>query len=151
MTNQKPYTAVNRPPKVILDCKDKTRTRQSEAAGCDINQIVSKFEKTGILPIDGREALYEDVSHITDYRDALDRVTMAEQAFKQLPAKVRSRFHNDAAMFLDFASDPTNRNEMREMGLIEPLEEQPAPPAAPEAAPPAAPEAPPAPAEAPIT
>ncbi len=140
---QKPYTAVNRPPKVILDCKDKTRTRQSEAAGCDINQIVSRFEKTGILPIDGREALYEDVSHITDYRDALDRVTMAEQAFKQLPAKVRSRFHNEPAAFLDFASDPTNRDEMREMGLLEPLEE-PVPPAP-------APEAPPAPAEAPIT
>ncbi len=142
MTNQKPYTAVNRPPKVILNCKDKTRTRQSEAAGCDINQIVNRFEKTGVLPIDGREALYEDVSHITDYRDALDRVTMADQAFKQLPAKVRSKFHNDAAKFLDFASDPTNRDQMREMGLIEPLEEQPAP---------AAPEAPPAPAEAPIT
>lgn len=35
-----------------------------------------------------------------------------------LPAKVRSRFENDPQKFLEFCSDPKNRDEAVSLGLI---------------------------------
>ncbi len=115
------YSGYRPPPKVVLDAEyfGKSLTRQSEMAACDINNIMAKYEKTGVLPVEGREAFYADVSMMGDYRSALENVRMADEAFMSLPAKVRSKFDNDPAGFLDFCSDPANRDEMVEMGLIE--------------------------------
>lgn len=122
----KPYSQVNRPPKVLCTCLEKGRTRQSEAKACDVNRIVAKYHKTGIIPVSQRPALYADVSQMGDYRSALEQVQKADEAFMALPSKLRARFENDPAAFLDFCSDPGNRDEMRELGLLEP-EGQPAP------------------------
>lgn len=115
----KVYTALDRPEKVKLVCKEKTRTRQSEKKDCDINVIMARFEKTGVLPVDSRPMFFADVSEVGDYRTALDRVRQADEFFMSLPAAVRSRFANDAAEFLDFVSDPSNADELVKMGLIE--------------------------------
>ena len=106
-------------PSVTIDTGRKSRTRQADAAGVDINAIMKKYEKTGVLPVQGREAFYADVSQMGDYRTALEQVRMANDAFMQLPAAVRSKFDNEPALFLDFCSDDSNRAEMVEMGLIE--------------------------------
>ncbi len=120
------FTAYNTPPKVLLKCNDKSRTRQSEAAACDVNNIVKRFDKTGILPTDNRDLFFADVSQMGDYQAALHQVQHATHTFMQLPAAVRMKFDNDPASFLDFCSNPDNQDEMREMGLLEPIEE-PAP------------------------
>lgn len=114
-----PYDKVNRPPKVPFKEYGPGRTRQSEAKACDINNIISRYKKTGVLPPASRQGLFMDVSQVGDYREAVTRVNMAQTAFMQLPAKVRSKFDNDPALFLDFCSDPGNREEMVELGLIE--------------------------------
>lgn len=114
------YTYRDRPPRVRVDGFEKSRTRQSEAAACDINNIMRRYEQTGVLPVDGREAFYADVSQMGDYRTALEQVRLANEAFLELPAGLRRRFDNDPAAFLDFTSDPANRKEMQELGLIEP-------------------------------
>lgn len=113
------FTGYDTPPKIRMSNWGKSKTRQSEADALDINNIMKKYEKTGVLPFAGREAFYADVSTMGDYREALAAVTMADEAFMALPAGVRSKFENDAAQFLDFCSDPSNREEMVEMGLIE--------------------------------
>ncbi len=124
------HHAYDPPPKVRISKWGKSRTRQSEAAALDINNIMRKYEKTGILPVEGREAFYADVSTMPDYRSALAAVESADDAFMALPAAVRSRFDNEAALFLDFCSDPDNRDEMVTMGLLEAeLEVEPAIPA----------------------
>ncbi len=128
MTEQKIYTAYDPPPTVQLTCTEKTLTRQSEAAACDINNIIKRFHKTGVLPIDQRDLFFEDVSQMTTYHDALNQIHTAQHAFMQLPAALRMKFDNDAATFLDFASNADNRDEMRELGLLEPLEQPPEPP-----------------------
>lgn len=96
-------------------------TRESEMDSCDINKIVARFEKTGILPNNVREGgLFIDVSECGDYRDALDRVIKADKLFMQLPPKVRLEFANDPAKFLDYMADPANREDMVKRGIVEP-------------------------------
>lgn len=119
------YTAVDTPPKVLLGVDadgvptwGDTRTKQSEAAATNINTIVKQYDRTGILPEGGREALYLDVSAVPDYRSALDQVNLADEMFMQLPADLRARFENDAAVFLDWTSQEENRDEMVELGML---------------------------------
>ncbi len=112
------YTAVDPPPKVVLRDFGPTRTRQSEAAATNINTIVKQYDRTGMLPQVGREGLFLDVSEMPDYRTSLDLITQADKMFMQLPADVRAKFNNEAAVFLDFTSGPENRDEMIEMGLL---------------------------------
>lgn len=99
-----------------------SRTKQSFKDECDINKIMKRFKKTvgtdylnrfqGYL--DGR---YGDFSEVADYRSALHQVRQAEEVFMALPAKVRGRFSNDPAQFLDFVQNPNNAEELVSLGL----------------------------------
>lgn len=93
-------------------------TRQSEMRNADINLIMAKYEKTGVLPPATREGFFADVSQVGDYRDALNRVERADKYFLHLPAAIRKKFDNDPAAFLDYVSDKDNLAEIEEMGLI---------------------------------
>lgn len=106
-------------PRLEVECLDGSKTRQSEAAACDVNNIVARFAKTGVMPTATAQGFYGDVSELTDYRAALDKVRAADAAFMQLPAEIRREFDNDPATFLDFMSDPANLETAREMGLVE--------------------------------
>lgn len=103
-------------------------TRQDMAEECDINNIMSKYEATGILPsVDGRTPYYADFTSMpTDLRGAMELMKDAEDAFMTLPAKVRKEFDNDPALFADFAADPEHREFLVQHGLAERVE-QPAP------------------------
>lgn len=92
-------------------------TDESQAAECDVNRIVERFMKTGVLPGTDVQGLYGDFSSVPDYQKALDVVMQAEEQFANLDAKVRSRFDNDPEKFLAFATDPKNGQEMVDLGL----------------------------------
>lgn len=106
-----------------LSCPEPTLAQQHAAEECDINYIVERFGVTGQLPPhDGPLPTYGDFTGIGDYRDALDAVMKADEAFMALPAKVRETFDNDPALFVDFCSstDPKDRSLAIELGLIPP-------------------------------
>ena len=138
MVERKLYTEAEKPPSNPLVCAEKGKTRQSEKDSCDVNKIMERYEKTGIIPSAQEDMFYADVSQVGDYRDALERVEMANEYFMRLPARIREKFDNEPAAFLDFCSDPANKGELQELGLIERDEEAleaPAPvPEPPEAA-----------------
>lgn len=96
-------------------------TIQSERDNCDVNRIVERFEKTGVLPVMSGSPLYGDFSELPDYRQALDVVNAAQNAFASLDAKIRKEFDNNPAIFLDFVNDPKNIDKLREMGLAKAL------------------------------
>lgn len=103
-----------------LDCSDDpVLTVQSEAENCDINVIVDRFEKTGILPSMTSTPVYGDFSTVVSFQDAQNAVIAAQSAFMSLPAKIRKEFDNDPAKFLDFVDDPANADKLVEMGLRE--------------------------------
>lgn len=114
------------------------RTKQSFKAECDVNNIMARFQKTGVLDFASRyQAQYGDVSGV-NFADAIKLVADAKSMFHEMPARVRDRFGNDPATFLDFVNNPNNRDEARALGLLKPEEPKPAAPAAPPAPAPAA-------------
>lgn len=102
-----------------LSCEnDPGLTKQADKEACDINNILKRYQKTGILPdLIKREPRYGDFSDIGQYQDALERVTLAQEQFNALDAHVRKRFDNDPAKFLAFATDSKNNAELIKMGL----------------------------------
>lgn len=107
----------------------------------DINYIMAKFAKTGILPTQNRAERYGTQTG-TDLREALELVTRAEQSFSELPAKVRDKFKNNPGAFLDFVQDDANLPQMAELGLLTPeatILHKAAPAAPPAASPPPTP------------
>jgi len=95
-----------------------SRTKQSFRDECDINHILRQFNVTGQLPVGSVQPQYGDFSGITDYQSALNAVMAAQDSFLALPAKLRAKFDNDPAVFVDWASDEANKDEMKALGLL---------------------------------
>lgn len=92
--------------------------KQSMRDETDINNILRRYVKSGSLThLAQNPGQFADVSEIGDYRSALEQVRSAEATFMNLPARVRTRFNNDAAEFLDFVTTPGNEDELKSLGL----------------------------------
>lgn len=99
-----------------------SRTKQEFKNECDINLIMKRFKKIAGADFLSRYqgivgGQFGDFTQVTDYRTALDQVDRARSVFMALPAKVRARFENDPAKFLDFVHNPANEKEMVSLGL----------------------------------
>ena len=96
-------------------------TKQSFRDECDINNIMSKFEKTGLIEHQNRfKGDYGDFVDVRDYQASLDQVIAAEEMFDALPSKVRLQFDNDPSQFLAYAQDSKNHQGMIDLGLVKP-------------------------------
>ncbi|AXH78055.1 MAG: internal scaffolding protein [Microviridae sp.] len=100
-----------------LNCQDKTRTQQHLKDECDINVLVQRFVVTGEIPALTMPPLQGDFTDAPTYQDALNLMVQANRSFMQQPAEVRARFMNDPAQFVDYVSNPDNRQGVRELGL----------------------------------
>lgn len=107
--------------KVDLDFTDiPSMTHQCFAQECDINLIMARYQKTGIIEhVRSVEGRYGDFISSPDYHTAMNEIIAAQDAFDSLPSSLRARFENDPARFLDFVHDEKNRDEMIQLGLIE--------------------------------
>lgn len=110
-----------------------SRTKQSFRDESEINKIVARYQKTGILDhVAKYGGSYGDLPGPEDFHAAMNLVTDASSMFEELPSSVRSRFANDPSSFLEFVGNDENHAEMVEMGLIretpasEPAAEAPA-------------------------
>lgn len=99
-------------------------TVQADREEADINVILDRFGITGQLPENVRRPTFQDFGEtVFDYRTAIEAISMAEDAFLSMPAKVRSEFDNDPQKFLEFCSEEKNLPRMRELGLAVPAKE----------------------------
>lgn len=95
----------------------KPKTKQSFAKECNINTIVNKYQKTGMLPcVDG--GMYGDFSNVADFQIQRNRINAVTAFFKSLPAEVRAKFNHDPALMLGFAQNPANYEEAVKLCLI---------------------------------
>lgn len=95
------------------------RAKQSFKESCDLNNIIKRYIRTGFIEhVSRKPPFFADVSEAPDYRTAVEQVRAAESFFAGLPAKVRSRFENDVAMFLDEAGR-LSQDELVQLGLAE--------------------------------
>lgn len=96
------------------------RVKQNHLDECDINNILKQFKNTGQLNhIRANSALgtYADLPDNLDFQESMNIIKQGEYAFSTLPAKVRDRFGNDPANFLEFMADPRNQDEAIKLGL----------------------------------
>lgn len=100
-----------------LICPELSLAQQQFGEESDINTIVKRFNLTGQLPVGMAVPQYGDFESVVDYHSALNLVIEADRAFMALPAHVRSRFNNDAGLFVDFVSNPENKGEAEKLGL----------------------------------
>lgn len=108
-------------------CEDETRTQQQFKEECDINTIVKNFGLTGELPAISAVPLVGEFEEIFDYQSALNKLREADAAFMAYPAELRAKFQNDPGRFVEFVSDPANKDEIKKMGLGAPESPRQAP------------------------
>lgn len=111
--------ALNRGDRVQRDCSEGGRTRQSMRDECDVNLIVGRYQRTGILPEGSSRMASYGFAPALELQEALETVAKAQSMFMDLPSKVRRRFDNDPVSFLAFLQEPENYEEAIELGLAE--------------------------------
>lgn len=112
--------------KVTSDPVGKSRTKQSMKDECNINFILAKFQKTGVIEHRKTyEGNYGEFAAI-DFHEAMNIVAEAEEMFLTIPAEIRKKFNNDPGEFLKFATNGENIVELRKLGLAQLIENPPA-------------------------
>lgn len=120
-----PYTAVHSD-LFGLDCEKEagpSMTKQAEAEACDINNIMKRYEQTGLLPqLSEKIAQYGEFADVPTYMESMAVVAQASNAFAELPADTRAFFHNDPSRFLDYMdkapNDEKKFEKLIELGLM---------------------------------
>nr|UXQ88087.1 MAG: internal scaffolding protein [Microvirus sp.] len=101
-------------------------TEQSHKHECDINQILAKFQQTGLMDhINEYSGQYGDIDSI-DFTEAQNIIATGNSMFAELPSSTREHFDNNPTRFLAFVGDPANENAMIKLGLanVRPSAEQ---------------------------
>ncbi len=95
--------------------------KQSFKEECDINTIMRKYEKSGLIAhLNKHQGQYGNFIGFQDYHASQNQILEARESFATIPAKIRAKFNNDPATFLEFAQNPDNLDQMIEMGLAPP-------------------------------
>lgn len=93
-------------------------TEQQHKKECDVNNIIRKYDKTGLITHVSRfEGTFGDLSG-ADFKEMSDRVAKARSMFEELPSNIRHEFKNDPSRLLQFMDDPGNRAKAEKLGLI---------------------------------
>jgi phage internal scaffolding protein len=100
-------------------------TSQSDASELDINNIMARYLKTGLVPMSRATPFWGDASALPDYQEAQNIIVEAKTIFDSLPAKLRDRFHNSPEEFLAFMGDEKNAKEAEFLGIVTPIQPDP--------------------------
>jgi phage internal scaffolding protein len=94
------------------------KTEQHHKDLCDVKNIIHQYDRTGLIThVAKAKAEYGDYTEANEYQDAMNIVVKSQEAFMELPAKIRAKFGNDPGQFFEFATDPKNMKEMVNLGL----------------------------------
>lgn len=107
-------------------------TEQHHKAACDINKIMAKYQKTGVIEhINNHAERYGNVSG-ADFKTAQDLIAEQTSVFYELPAYARDAFDNDPANYLDLVMTDEGIEELR--AILHPSDDPKEPEAEPETA-----------------
>lgn len=97
-------------------------TDQSQYKDTDINNIVRRYQTTGLLDSPGSvpfETLqYGDATLLPDYQTALDLVNSVQTEFASMPSEIREKFGHDPMQLLEALQDPTKKTMLQDIGLL---------------------------------
>lgn len=111
---------------VSTEFKEDSMTVQSFKDSCDINNIMKKYQRTGVIDhINVYEPQYGEVDGTT-FTEAMQTVANATTMFMDLPGRVREAFDHDPAKFLDYVDQAEpgiqHRQMLYDLGLTDLLE-----------------------------
>lgn len=96
-------------------------TQQHMRDSTDINKIVDKYNRTGVLQsgrASGRQPMFIRMDGLT-FHEMLIRVQETQGQFAALPAKIRKRFANNPENLLRFLENKENLEEAIGLGLVD--------------------------------
>lgn len=140
MTTRTIRNAFSKRQRVVAPLGGPSMAHQSFKDECDINVLMARYRKTGILPenINEQAGQYLDCT-ANDFQEAMCLVAGAASLFNELPSTLRDRFQNDPVQLLNFLDKEENRPEAVKLGLVRegiressastPTTSQPIPPA----------------------
>lgn len=105
--------------RVVCQTVGPSMTEQSHKEKVNINTIMARATKTGMMKRRIEDPTYGDFTGALDYHSAVEKVMKAEADFMELPADVRKRFQNNPGGLIDFLADEGNREEAISLGLID--------------------------------
>ncbi len=94
-----------------------TRTLQAHKDESDINLIMAKYIRSGVIEHGNANSARYGFAPAVDFREALELIDEAKQQFDTLPAKVRKEFDNSAEKFLKFCEQPDAAEKLIELGV----------------------------------
>lgn len=105
--------------RVSFAVQGESRVKQAFKDECDINRIMAKYQKTGLIDhVRENKGNYEDYTNVPEsYHEACTQVIAAEEMFMTIPSSIRAKFANDPGQFLAFVEDEKNYDALVEMGL----------------------------------
>jgi phage internal scaffolding protein len=104
--------------RVRWDTGTDSKVEQSHKSKVNINTIVRKINKTGMVPaVHGFN--YGNFANVGDYHSVQNRLINANNQFMSLPSDIRNKFDNDVGKLIDFINKPENALEAANMGLID--------------------------------
>ncbi len=109
--------------KYAITFSQPTLTQQHSKDETDINKIMARYIKTGVIDhVAKYQPQYLDNTDI-DYHQSQNIIIKADAMFSELPSSVRREFSNDPAAFLKFVNDPENHDKLED--FINPRPENP--------------------------
>lgn len=91
------------------------RAKQSFKDQCDINRILDRAKRTGVVShLQRHQGTFGDFRNF-DFEDAQFKLAHANSIFYDLGAEVRKEFGNSPAKFFKFASDPANAEKLAQI------------------------------------
>jgi len=107
--------------KIVSVPVGESKTLQSFRDESDVNNIMRRYKKTGILipeSVQRRQAFYGDfVERGFDFQQAQNALLAANETFMSLSAELRYRFHNNPLEYIRFIENPANRDECIKLGF----------------------------------
>lgn len=110
---------------VGLDFPEPGMTKQAHKDESDINQIMAKYQRTGILAHAKNYSGEYGFATSDSFHDSLNIIQKAQNMFDALPSAIRTKFQNDPSQFLNFVQDPENAQELYDLGLSDIPPERP--------------------------
>lgn len=118
----------SKPKGVVFDPNDKksvSKTSQSAKDDVDINKIMKKAKKNGLIidpnNLNLRKPLYGDYSAFS-FHEAQMKIAALNSEFDKLNPSTKRLFHHDPIELVEFLADPKNEEKAVELGLMKKLE-----------------------------
>lgn len=106
--------------KYAITFSQPTLTQQHSKDETDINKIMARYIKTGVIDhLAKYQPQYTDNNAI-DYHESQNIIIKANDMFGDLPSSIRREFDNDPAKFLDYVQDPENHENLENLGKPKP-------------------------------